>query len=522
MSLVSDIGRLNELLELFSEWALASDLEQLLAASVERLSRVIDFERVDLQLTGPTLSYWSATRDELALAHASPSQLPPAVLGLLQGALVDGVPNVTDHAICQPLISERKALGAICFRTVAPAIDDDVALVAHIASCLGGVVQRLGHGSRSRRQTLDLAEAAEARQAKDQFLALLGHELRNPLAPILAGVELLRDRAGADVPNELRVIERQTHHLARLVEDLLDTSRLVRGSVSLARATVEVSSVVALAGEMIQPLVDAKRLKLRIDVPSTGLCVDVDEHRMAQVITNLLRNAVEHSPSGGAISITGRLEDERVAVEVIDTGDGIDASLMSRIFDAFNQGPRTFDRAAGGLGLGLSIAAGLTEAHGGTICAVSEGPGTGSAFTVRLPHHKPLSATPLTQQRPVGGASLTVVLVDDNRDAVDLLAELLELAGHRVWVAYDGEQALVLMDRERPDVAVVDIGLPGINGYEVARSLRAKPDGGPKLIAMTGYGSQHDRDNSRAAGFDLHLVKPVAPSALLATLQTIT
>jgi PAS domain S-box-containing protein len=374
--------------------------------------------------------------------------------------------------------------------------------------------------------TRDITERKRAEEAlkdadrrKDEFLAMLAHELRNPLAPISNALHLVRLH-GADPQQALEMIERQVEHMVRLVDDLLDVSRITRGKIELRRERVDLAAVAVRAVEGSRPLIDARRHRLEMRLPDGPLPVDGDPMRLAQVVWNLLNNAAKYTPEGGRIALTVEAAGGEAVVRVRDTGMGIPADMLARVFDLFTQVDRTLDRAEGGLGIGLTLVRRLTEMHGGTVAAHSAGPGQGSEFVVRLP-----LAAGAPAEAPVAGAPAVppgpaprgrrILLVDDNRDSADSLAMLLQLLGHDVRTAYDGRQALVVAGAYQPDLVLLDIGLPGLNGYEVAAQLRAMfGTGRMVLVALTGYGSQEDRRQTREAGFDDHLVKPVDLDAL--------
>ena len=368
---------------------------------------------------------------------------------------------------------------------------------------------------------LKQAEAAlrEADRRKDEFLALLSHELRNPLAPILTAAELMQLRGDVATPREREVIVRQAKHLVRLVDDLLDVSRVARGKVTLSKRPVELAAVVAKAVEAAGPLLEQRRHALHVAVPPDRLTVEGDEVRLTQVVSNLLTNAARYTPPGGRIDVTGARERNEVVLRVRDNGTGIEPALLPHLFDMFVQGPRGPDRAEGGLGLGLSLVRTLTALHGGTVSAHSEGPGRGSEFTVRLPtaalaaRAVPGVDGPGRLEASNGGERILVV--DDNRDAAEMISSVLGSAGHDVRVAGDASQALSMVDSFRPQVAILDIGLPVMDGYSLGRELRARlGEATPILIALTGYGQEQDRRRSTDAGFTLHLVKPVDPEKL--------
>jgi len=372
------------------------------------------------------------------------------------------------------------------------------------------------------REQLARGQAEAAGRAKDEFLAMLGHELRNPLAPILLAVELAKSRPQEPPTRELEVIERQAKHLVQLVDDLLDVARIVRGKVSLNKKLGELQPILSKAMEIAAPLLETQQHVLTLDVAKHGLVVEADETRMAQVVANLLTNAAKFTPRGGQIWLTARREGAEVLIQVRDTGIGISAELLPTIFESFTQGKRSHDQPQAGLGLGLALVRSFVQLHGGTVVVDSEGPGCGSEFTVRLPAAAPselAQAGPLETLDDVDGQPRTrILVVDDNIDAADTLAELLLAYGHDVRRAYDGYRALESARAFRPQVAIVDIGMPVMDGYEVAQELSSWAER-PYLIAVTGYGQDHDRERSQAAGFDRHLVKPVDLTQLLACLD---
>jgi PAS domain S-box-containing protein len=364
-------------------------------------------------------------------------------------------------------------------------------------------------------------EARQANRRKDEFLAMLGHELRNPLAPILTALELMQLR-GMGGAREQKIIERQVKHLVRLVDDLLDVSRITRGKVELKKEPIELSVVLAKAIEMASPLYEQRSHRLSVDVTREGLLVEADPVRLAQVLANLLTNAAKYTEPGGQVVVTARREHGELVVSVKDNGMGISSEMLSSVFELFVQGERTLDRSQGGLGIGLTVARSLVELHGGTISARSPGLGQGSEFLVRLPAlakpvvHEEAPAGTLQLSSPPPLSGVRVLLVDDNKDAVEVLAELLQTYGHEVAVAYDGPQALTMAPMFRPHAALLDIGLPVMDGYELAKRLREVSAGHPsRLVAVTGYGQDSDKAKSREAGFDVHLVKPVDLSVIL-------
>ena len=366
-------------------------------------------------------------------------------------------------------------------------------------------------------------KAEAASRAKDEFLAMLGHELRNPLSPILTALELIKLRGAGQMTREHLVVERQARHLVRLVDDLLDVSRVARGVLELRRQRVDLRDVLAKAIDMASPLLEARRHHFEVHAPPRGLVVlDADEARLAQVVANLLTNAAKYTPVGGHVSVRARRDGPELALEVVDDGIGIAAELMPHIFDLFVQGRQSIDRGDGGLGIGLALVRSLVHLHEGTVTAQSDGPGKGSTFTVRLP------AVELNEARgrAAKGSPLPVargrriLLVDDNEDAAAMLAEILATAGHEVRTAGDGPTALESASTFRPDLAVLDIGLPAMDGYELAARLRAQAgEAAPILIALSGYGQESDRARSEAAGFALHLIKPIDALELLSVIE---
>ena len=362
-------------------------------------------------------------------------------------------------------------------------------------------------------------DAEEANRAKDEFFAILGHELRNPLAPISTALQLMRLRGDDSLAKERTIIERQVGHITRLVDDLLDASRITRGKVELKREALEISRVVAKAIEMSSPLLEQRRHHLEVDVPVRGLMVDGDAVRLAQVVSNLLTNAAKYTEAGGHVAIRARRAGERVSLEISDDGIGIAPSMIERVFEPFAQERQALDRAHGGLGLGLTIVANLVKLHDGTVTARSAGRGKGSSFAVDLP----LSHASTTDAREEAAASpahandvFRVLVVDDNEDAAEMLAEALSAVGYTTRVAHDAPEALSVAAAFAPNVVLLDIGLPVMDGYELAARVRSSP-GGERvhLVAVTGYGQESDRRRTREADIDAHVVKPVEIAQLV-------
>ncbi|MGE3771285.1 MAG: PAS domain-containing protein [Gammaproteobacteria bacterium] len=364
----------------------------------------------------------------------------------------------------------------------------------------------------------------ESARRKDEFLAMLAHELRNPLAPIVNAVELLRGAAARDeqVAKARAMIERQTNQLVHLVDDLLDVSRVSRGRIVLQKAPISLGDVLLQAVETMRPQIDARGHRLSFQLPERPLHVDGDFTRLTQVISNLLSNAAKYTDAGGhievALEVRASGDDEHAVIRVRDNGRGIDSHTLNHVFELFFQADNSLDRAEGGLGIGLSLVKRLVEKHGGRVTVHSAGRGHGSEFVVRLPLLKdPVQPAAPAHARAASPRPATrILLVDDNRDATDSLAMLLQMHGHDVISAYEGRSALDLATREQPSLILVDIGLPDIDGFEVARRLRADPrTAGSTLVALTGYGQPEDREKSRDAGFDHHLVKPAAADVIL-------
>ena len=373
-------------------------------------------------------------------------------------------------------------------------------------------------------QTRDyLREREEADQRKDEFLAMLAHELRNPLAPIRNTISILRLSTGRQPASQLwEMMERQVGHMVRLVDDLLEVSRITRGKIDLRKDRIELSLVIASAVETSRPLVEAGNHRLAINLPGDSLVVEGDATRLAQVFANLLNNAAKYTDPGGEISLTAVREDGHVVVRVRDNGIGIAADALPRIFDMFMQADQPGRTAQPGLGIGLTLAKSLVELHEGSISAASAGVGQGSEFTVRLPlaSAPPAAAVPDAPPASSRQRRRRVLIVDDNRDAADSLGALLQMLGAEVRVVHSGPSALETLERFKPEIAFLDIGMPEMDGYEVARRIRGMQQWRElRLVALTGWGQERDRRQSKAAGFDQHLIKPADVSALQAVLN---
>ncbi len=366
----------------------------------------------------------------------------------------------------------------------------------------------------------------QADQRKDEFLALLAHELRNPLAPIRYAVTANRKADGT--PEQRRraddIIERQVTHMSRLLEDLLDVSRITRGKLKLKKEPTELMSVLASAIETARPLLDSKQHRLSLDFPKEPVRLQADPIRLAQVFSNLLINAAKYTDPQGHILLSVARDGGEVAVRVADTGVGISPEMMPRLFEMFSQAEPALERSQGGLGVGLALVRGLVALHEGTVQVRSEGIGRGSEFTVRLPLKEPVSQiTRCDRIDDASGAGLRVLIVDDNHDAADACATVLELSGHHVQKAYTPRHAIELAEVFRPQAVLLDIGLPELNGYELAGKIRQTPWGREVvLVAVTGWGRSEDRRRALEAGFDHHLTKPVEPEAIEAILQVVS
>jgi two-component system CheB/CheR fusion protein len=368
------------------------------------------------------------------------------------------------------------------------------------------------------------AELSEADRRKNEFLATLAHELRNPLSPIRNALQVLRLK-GSEDPEILwgqDMIDRQVRHLTRLIDDLLDVSRITRNRLELRKERVALTEILYGAVESSRPLIHQYRHKLAVTLPPEPVELEADVVRLTQVFLNLLNNAIKYTPAGGRIWLTARRAGGEVVISVRDTGIGIPADQLAHLFEMFYQVDRSLERSTSGLGIGLTLVQRLVEMHGGRIEARSAGPGQGSEFIVHLPAaaEPPETAVPRPAAAPQEMITRRILVVDDNRDSAESLALLLELGGHEVQTASDGVEALEVAERFRPDVALLDLGMPRLNGYEAARRIRQQPWGRSMvLIAQTGWGQEDDRRRTREAGFDAHLTKPVDTAALLELLR---
>ena len=527
----------------------AADYRQALVHIAElAVPRMADWCAVDIVEPGTTALHRIATAHidpaKVQYAHRLNEQYPP-----LENAAT-GVPNVVrtgrselykeipaelldkaavddEHrrvireldlrsAMVVPLRGRDRVFGAISFVYSGNRryTEDDLAFAEELARRAALIIER---------RKLE-EEARRANGAKDEFLAMLGHELRNPLAPIRTALELMTSRGDVSNAKERAVIERQVNYLVGLVDDLLDVSRITSGKIELELEPSELSAVLARAVETASPLLEQRRHHLEISVPPNGLMVDADPGRLAQVFSNVLINAAKFTNPGGRIAVTAAPEGNDIVIAVKDTGVGIKPDMLPAVFEMFVQEGQSIARSQGGLGLGLSIVRSLVTMHHGSVTVESDGPGQGSTFKVRLPRSD--AAVHRTKQPPMlerPGVSRRVLVVDDNVDAASLLEGILTHYGHDIRVAFDGPTALEIASTFKPELALLDIGLPVMDGYELAEKLRALlPDAVPRMIAITGYGQQADRLRAIASGFDRHLVKPVGLELLRKTMAELT
>ena len=367
-----------------------------------------------------------------------------------------------------------------------------------------------------------LARLEEAIRERDQFLAMLSHELRNPLGAIRNAAEVLSRHASAEeeLQRPLMIVERQAKHLGRLVDDLLDVARVTSGKIALQKTRCELGEVVDRAARQLEQAIEHSHVRLKVKLVSRPALVHADPVRMEQVVSNLLTNAVKYTPPGGTVEVTVETRGHRAIVRIADSGVGIAPDMLGNVFKMFVQADRSLDRSQGGMGIGLTLVRLLVELHGGKVEAASAGLGKGSTFTVTLPLLADSNvAVPEKAAAPLTATGRHVLLVEDSADNREMLQALLEMDGHRVDVAADGLQAVERGLALKPEVAIIDIGLPGIDGYEVAQRLRANLGEGIVLVALTGYGMPEDRLKASRAGFNAHLIKPVGLPELEAALQ---
>jgi signal transduction histidine kinase len=426
-----------------------------------------------------------------------------------------------------PLGIADRSLGSL---TIVPTAERDLSTMHELAQRAAVALENARlFGSLQReivRARAAEGELQDANRRKDEFLAMLSHELRNPLAPIRNAVEVIRRLAPAEPRLVMArdVVDRQVTLLARLVEELLDVSRISEGKISLKREPTELAKVIAQALDTVRPLVEARRQKLAVDLPAGPVWISADAGRLSQVLANLLNNACKYTQEGGRIECSAAAAAGEAVVTVRDNGAGIDAKLLPRMFDLFVQGERSLDRAQGGLGIGLTLARRIAELHQGRVEAASEGPGRGATFRLILPcinavHSEGQASSVEREASNVYGRRILVV--DDNADAAESTAAFLRLEGHELKTVYDGAQALAAVKVFDPHVIVLDIGLPNLDGYAVARRLREHGDTSHTLlIALTGYGKKEDREHAFAAGFDYHFTKPADPREIQRAIES--
>jgi signal transduction histidine kinase/ActR/RegA family two-component response regulator len=445
--------------------------------------------------------------------------------GMLYGSLVAAAGLVAAYLLASGFTRPVRRL----VQAAARVADGDYNLSVPIKSAdelgtLSASFNEMTAAIRARGDQRDQAEAAlrEANRRKDEFLAMLGHELRNPLSAV-ANAVLLWKKNGDDSPgaNLVRdIIERQTGHLKRLVDDLLDVVRITSGKIELRKQPVEVNDVIAHAVEAVRPLLDERHHTIHLSLAgSDDLFVDADSMRLEQIVTNLLTNSAKYTPDGGRINIHAHRQNSEAIITVSDNGIGIAPGVLAEIFDLFKQADCSLDRTSGGLGIGLNLCRKLVELHGGSICARSDGAGHGAEFIVRLPAvAKPEQGLASPARIAPAGRHRRILLADDHKDTVRPLSRLLTRCGHEVFTAYDGLDALKAAHEFHPDAFLLDIGLPGLDGYTLARRLREEGFAGTSMIAISGYAQEHDRALARDAGFDHHFSKPVDFEALAALL----
>ncbi len=511
-----------------SEHMLAQERLALLAETGIALASSVDQDmilRATAQAVVPKLAEWSAVYVERF------GVLVPKAIAHVEGTNADDVwqrarshsPRIPVQATFEanlahvPLVARGKRLGVLVLAALQRRTwgREDLVLLEEIGRRASTSLDTARLFEQQRRTNERLEEAD---RRKDELLAIVGHELRNPLAPIVTALDVMEYRGLIGCERERAVIRRQALYMSRLVDDLLDVARIRRGKVVLQKQPLELNTIIAKAIEQTSPLLEQHSHQLTVDVPR-DLVIEADGMRMTQVFANLISNAAKYTQPRGHITVVATHDAEMISVSISDDGPGIPSGLLATIFDAFVQGEPTLQRADGGLGLGLALVRSLTELHGGTVKAASEGSGRGACFTVALPKYHVVSA-PMPDVQLAPGARL--LLVDDNADAARVLAELLRECGYDVAVAHDAPAALVLADEFRPAIALLDIGLPVMDGYELARHLRARLPNPPRLVAVTGYGDHADTARSRDAGFDVHLGKPVDFEKLVSVLGSLS
>ncbi|MGQ0752840.1 MAG: ATP-binding protein [Betaproteobacteria bacterium] len=540
-ALAASVQRMEALYELTDRLQRSGSVEEVYETSMDAISKAVGCERASILLFDEAGVMRFAASRGLSTAYRKaveghtpwqPDEKDPRPFGIADVACAD-MSDVLGNAIRSegiaalafiPLVMERQLIGKFMVYFDTPHVfsesDYDVALT--ISHQVAFAVQRR-HAEEERRRAEEALRENDRR--KDEFLATLSHELRNPLAPLKNAVEVLRltDTVNPSAAPLQEMMARQINHLVRLVDDLLETSRISRGTLVLQKQRLELANVVRNALETSDPLIRAARHRLEVRLPERALWVDGDAVRLAQILSNLLNNAAKYTDPGGAISVSVAVHGGNAAISVRDTGTGIAPELLSRVFEMFSRGEQSASRGDAGLGIGLALARRLAEMHGGTIAAHSGGKGKGSEFVVQLPlAPEPRSAAPAADRAQTAVPRTRILVVDDNRDAADSLGMLLQCLGADVRVAHDGAEALNAVAAYQPAVVLLDIGMPGMDGYEVARRIRKDfPERRTPLVALTGWGQEEDRRRARDAGFDHHLIKPADMKTLQALLATL-
>jgi signal transduction histidine kinase len=470
------------------------------------------------------------------LSSPSSEFVPQPLASAMDKALRDGALSEAHNAaglsttLCYPLRIGDRIIGAFALGYAGRSPRDRITLDELVARSAIALDNARLYSSLQReivRSKQAEEELQDANRRKDEFLAMLSHELRNPLAPIRNAVEVIRRVAPPDSTLTMArdVIDRQVSHLARLVDELLDVSRISRGKIVLKKEPLELGKVIAHSVETVRPLIDSRGQRLSVEVTARPVWLSGDQARLSQVLANLLNNASKYTEEGGRIRVTASAEGGQATIRVEDNGSGIDPELLPRVFELFVQGERGLDRSQGGLGIGLTLVKRLVELHSGRVEAASAGPGRGSCFKVVLPclssvNVEPIAAAPAPAPKDSKVYGRRVLVVDDNVDAAESTAAYLRLEGHEVKTVSDGNEALASVRVFAPHVIVLDIGLPGLDGYAVARRLREQGDTSHALlIALTGYGQKEDRERASDSGFDYHFVKPTDPRQIQAAIE---
>lgn len=538
MSQARELARLNLVLELVSACAglvSADDIVRLIPA---RLRWILEFDTCRLVIRrSETLRCFSMTLPDAGMAESELPREDSVEGALILAALTSGAPSSSGlpmNAVAYPLGHAQAVHGVLCLTATAPFTRRELRLIHHISASLGAVLFRIEQEEiiDQQRRAADAAAATalaekaasdEAAAAKDAFIAMLGHELRNPLAPILMATRLLSREVEGKPLTRVGVIERQARHLDRLVSDLLDVSRITNGKISLQRAAVDFGDVIDKAAEMARPGMDAKGQQLEVLRANHQVMVNGDEVRLAQVLSNLLNNASTYSGAGKTIRVRLDSAAYEAVLQVEDDGIGMSAGTLGKVFEFYVQGKQSKEWSPGGLGLGLAVSRALVELHGGRIEAQSAGEGSGSRFTVRLPLFDDVPATVVSTPEPSREGArqlLRILVVDDNVDAADSLADLLVSEGHQVRVAYHPNDALRAAASFQPQIGILDIGLPVMDGHELAAELRKLPgSSSTKFFALSGYAQDADKERSRRSGFEAHFVKPANAHEILSALQ---